>query len=127
MTIQRRIENLPDNIKEQLQTAAAKFNYFYLETDKFTDISSTPWLLLFVKRISENFEVSEEFDGISSIKERTTGADILSSIFNLYSAHNLDLNNFVSIFLLRNHLVYCRNDLLGSIALFTRHICVQNK
>lgn len=97
MTVQRRIENLSDDINEQLQIAATKFKYFSLAADESTDISSTAQLLLFVRGISENFELTEELIGMSSMKGRTTGADILSSVLNLCSANNLDTSKLVSI------------------------------
>lgn len=129
MTIQRRIENLSDDINEQLQIAATKFKYFSLAADESTDNTSTAQLLLFVRGISENFEVTEELVGMSSMKGRTTGADILTSILNLCSAHNFNNNKLVSITtdgapamigvqngmvsLLRNHLGDRGKDLLG--------------
>ncbi|KFM75893.1 Transposable element Tcb1 transposase, partial [Stegodyphus mimosarum] len=129
MTIQRIIENLSEDVTEQLQNAAIKFKYFSLAADESTGITSTAQLLLFVRGISGNFEVTEELVGMSSMKGRTTGADILSSVLNLCSAHNFDINKLVSITtdgapamiriqngvvsLLRKHLGERGKDLLG--------------
>nr|XP_042913023.1 general transcription factor II-I repeat domain-containing protein 2A-like [Parasteatoda tepidariorum] len=96
-TIQRRVENLSEDLTEQLQNAASKFKYFSLAVDESTDITSTAQLLLFVRGIADNFVVTEELVGMSSMKSTTTGADILSSVLNLCKSQNLDINKIVSI------------------------------
>lgn len=97
MTIQRRIENISDDLSDQLQNAASRFKYFSLAVDESTDISSTAQLLLFVRGINENFEITEELVGLSSLKGTTTGADILKYILEKCISQKLDIKNIVSI------------------------------
>lgn len=97
MTVQRRIESLSEDIHEQMQSAAANFRYFSLAIDESTDVSSTAQLLLFVRGISEDFQVTEELVGLGSLKGNTTGSEILKSVKELCNSSNLDLDKLVSI------------------------------
>lgn len=93
-TIQRRIGDLSEEITDQLLNAASKFTYFSLAADESTDNTSTAQLLLFVRGISDNFELTEELVGMYSMKGRTTGEEIFSAILNLCSESKFNLNNW---------------------------------
>ena len=50
--------------------------------DESTDIDDTAQLLIFVRGISENFEITEEFLSMESMKDTTTGEDIFEYVEN---------------------------------------------
>ena len=52
------------------------FRYFSLVLDESSDIGNTAQLLVFVRAISENFEITEELLSMESMKGTTTGKDI---------------------------------------------------
>ena len=74
MTIQRRIMSLSGNIAEQLIEKTKIIDFFFLlALDESTDISSTAQLLIFIRGVTQDFEVLEELLGMWSLKGQTKG------------------------------------------------------
>lgn len=97
MTIQRRIQQLNEDLENQVKSAASNFQYFSLAVDESTDRTSVAQLLVFVRGIDENFHVTEELLGMFSMKGQTTGSELLSSLMHLCDAASLNMKNCVSI------------------------------
>lgn len=97
MTVQRRITALADNIEEQLATKSRSFEYFSIALDESTDISSTAQLLIFLRGVTQNFEVSEELIGMSSLTSQTKGSDMLEALLEKCSIMDLDLTKISGI------------------------------
>lgn len=97
MTIQRRVQQLSEDIEDQLKSAASEFEYFSLAVDESTDRTSVAQLLVFVRGIDKNFCVTEELLGMFSMKGQTTGSELLSSLLELCNGASLDMNRCVSI------------------------------
>lgn len=76
MTITRRIENIDENILDQLQGISKSFTAFSIALDESTDICDTAQLLIF----TENFMIFEELLSMKSLKDRTRGCDIFSTV-----------------------------------------------
>ena len=81
-TVQRRIEDIAVNITDQLCQKAMQFSYYFLAIDECTDSTDMVQLLVFVKGIDDNFNVSEELAGMQSMQGRTTGKDTCSAIID---------------------------------------------
>lgn len=64
MTIQRRIMSLSGNIAEQLTEKTKIIEFFSLALDESTDISSTAQHLIFIRGVTQDFEVLEELLGM---------------------------------------------------------------
>ncbi|CAK1585602.1 unnamed protein product [Parnassius mnemosyne] len=62
MTIKRRIMSLSGNIAEQLNEKTKIIEFFSLALDESTDISSTAELLIFIRGVTQDFEVLEDLD-----------------------------------------------------------------
>ncbi|XP_035227993.1 uncharacterized protein LOC118200174 [Stegodyphus dumicola] len=103
MTVQRRTQSLSSDVNEQLQIAAAKFKYFPVVAD-----ASTAQLLLFVRGISENFEVTEKCVEMNS----TITTDGAPAMIGIQSG---------MVSLLRNHLDDRCKDLLGQFKEILEH------
>ncbi|CAB3241767.1 unnamed protein product [Arctia plantaginis] len=58
--------------------------------DESTDISSTAQLLIFIRGVTQDFEVLEELLGMCSLKGQTRGVDILNVLLDECSKTNLD-------------------------------------
>lgn len=97
MTIQRRVQQLSEDLVEQVKLAASRFEYFSLAADESTDITSTAQLLVFIRGVSKDFFVTEELLGMCPMKGQTTGQELLNSLLDLCNQAELDMRKCVSI------------------------------
>ena len=65
--MQRRIEDIAENITEQLCHKAMQFSYYSIAIDESTDFTDMAHLLVFIRGIDDNFNVSEELAGMQSM------------------------------------------------------------
>ncbi|CAI9725739.1 transcription factor II-I repeat domain-containing 2-like [Octopus vulgaris] len=96
-TIVRRIDAIAVNIHEQLLTASGRFQWFSIALDESTDIQDTAQLLIYIREIDENFEITEELLSMASLKDTTTGKDLFNSVINSSIRSGLTLNKLASI------------------------------
>ena len=66
------IEELATNIESTLKELASKFVYYSLAIDKSADITSTAQLAVFVRRIDQEFNITEEMLGLQAMKDTTS-------------------------------------------------------
>ena len=92
-TITRHIEELATNIESTLKELASKFVYYSLAIDESTDITSTAQLAVFVRRIDQEFDITEEMLGLQAMKDTTTGDGIFNVVKALMTKFNLQLQN----------------------------------
>ena len=71
MTITRRVEEIGTDIIEQLNSDIEKYVSVSLALDESTDIGSTAQLLVFIRGVTEDFQISEELFAMVSLKDRT--------------------------------------------------------
>ncbi|XP_072397918.1 general transcription factor II-I repeat domain-containing protein 2-like [Diabrotica undecimpunctata] len=65
--------------------------------DESTDISSTAQLLIFIRGVTQDFEVLEELLGMCSLKGQTKGVDILNVLLDECSKTDLDLSKLSGV------------------------------
>eukprot|EP00102_Acyrthosiphon_pisum_P014337 XP_008184341.1 PREDICTED: general transcription factor II-I repeat domain-containing protein 2-like [Acyrthosiphon pisum] len=96
-TITRRIEDLGLNLFEQVQDRVKHFQYFSIALDESTDMVDTAQLLIFLRGVNANFEITEELGALESLSGTTTGEDIFKALLNTFKNLGLDFENLVSI------------------------------
>ncbi len=96
-TITRRIEEMGENVYAQLQEKVKEFDFFALALDESNDVQDTAQLLIFLRGVSSNFEVSEELAALQSLKGTTTGEDIFGKVCQMMGELGLDWSKLVSI------------------------------
>ena len=80
----RRIKAIGEDLTSQLKGLVPSFQLFSLALDESTGIDDTAQLLIFVRGISENFEITEELLSMESMKDTTTGKDIFECVENAF-------------------------------------------
>jgi len=96
-TVQRHVVEMADDIFDQFKEKTEDIRYFSLAIDESTDISSTAQLMIFFRGVTNNFEIYEELLAVSSLKDRTTGSDLLTSLLNECEKAGLDLKKLAGI------------------------------
>ena len=88
-TVVRSIKAVGEDLTSQLKGLIPSFQLFSLALDESTNIDDTAQLLIFVRGISENFEITEELLSMESIKDTTTGEDIFECVENAFGTMKL--------------------------------------
>ena len=96
-TVNRRIEEMSENLKSSQENCFEKLQFFLIAIDESTDTTDTAQLAVSVGGIKENFHVSEKFVERISLKNTTTVANILKALLQCLAAKNLNLSRLVSI------------------------------
>ena len=96
-TVARRIKSLGEDLTLQLKGLVPSFQLFSLALDESTDIDDTAQLLIFVRGISENFEITEELMSMESMKDTTTGGNIFKCVENAFRTMELPWQKMVSV------------------------------
>ncbi|GBM45824.1 Prodigiosin synthesizing transferase PigC [Araneus ventricosus] len=75
-TVTSRIESIDKNLTSQLESKIGQFKFCSIAMDESTDINDTAQLVLFIRGVDENFEITEELACMRSLKGTTKGCDI---------------------------------------------------
>ena len=96
-TVARRIKAIGEDLTSQLKELVPSFQLFSLALDESTDIDDTAQLLIFVRGITENFEITEKLLSMESMKDTTTGEDIFECVENTFRTMELPWQKMVSV------------------------------
>ena len=92
VTMQRRQDDIAQQINLSLQAKINKKDgLFSLVVDESTDINDSAQLLIFVRCLSSNFELCEDFLSVKTLATRTRGEDIFIAVKNACIRSGLDL------------------------------------
>jgi len=97
MTITRRVEEIGNDLHDQLQNDVQKFVSASLALDESMDIGSTAQLLIFLREVTKDFQVSEELLALVSLKQRTRGCDIFEAVCDTIDKSNVKWSQLVGV------------------------------
>ncbi|XP_068206391.1 general transcription factor II-I repeat domain-containing protein 2-like [Palaemon carinicauda] len=96
-TVVRRIDAIAMNIQDQVLTASVSFQWFSIALDESNDIQDTAQVLIYIRGIDENFEITEELLSMESLEDTVTGKDLYNSVINSLIMSRLSLDKLASI------------------------------
>ena len=96
-TVARRIDDLSENIKVSLKDRISKCSALSIALDESTDLSDTAQLVVFIRGVTNNFEVIEEFLDMASMKATTTGQNICEEMIKMMKKFEIDTSKLVGI------------------------------
>ena len=85
------------NIQKQLLTASSNFEWFSIASDESTNCQDSAQLLIYIRGIDNNFEITEELLAMESLKGTTTGKDLYKNVMNSIIKSRLSLDKLASI------------------------------
>ena len=97
MTITRRVERINSYIYDQLNSDIEKYVTVSLALDESTDIGSTAQLLIFIRGVTENFQISGGLFAMISLKDRTRSLDLYDAVSDVIDQSNLQWSQLVSV------------------------------
>jgi hypothetical protein len=95
-TIQRRVEDISNDLKQQIVEEVKTSPSFAIQLDESTDIASCSQLMVFV-RYCYNERIKEEFLFCKPLKTTTTATDIMEMVSLFFDEFNFDWKNLVGI------------------------------
>ncbi|XP_073520416.1 uncharacterized protein [Phyllobates terribilis] len=96
-TVARRIEEISSDIKRQLMSKGADFDFFSIACDESTDLSDTAQLLIFLRGVDDEMNVTEELLDLQSLKDQTRGKDLFDSVSSAIDDMKLPWNKVTGI------------------------------
>lgn len=97
-TVQRRIVDISENIKQQLlnRLSSKPIFLFSIQLDESTDVQNKAILSVFIRYYYEE-NIHEDFLYCNSLSTTTTGEDIYSSLDNFFIENNIQWTNCVGV------------------------------
>ena len=96
-TVTRRIEDISSDIKRQVVDKGAVFDFFSIACDESTDRSDTAQLLIFLRGIDNDMNITEELLDLQSLKGQTRGEDLFASLCSAIDNMKLPWNKVSGI------------------------------
>ena len=96
-TVVRRVVKISDDLMSQLNDTSKQFLWYSLALDESTDEQDTAQLLVFIRGMDANFQLTEELLSVESLKDRTTGKEMFRAVENCIARTGLEWNKMANV------------------------------
>ncbi|XP_073470399.1 general transcription factor II-I repeat domain-containing protein 2-like [Aquarana catesbeiana] len=96
-TVARRAEEISSDIKRQLTSKGVDFDFFSIACDESMDLSDTVQLLIFMRGVDDEMNVTEELLDLQSLTDQTRGKDLFVSVSSAIDDIKLPWNKLTGI------------------------------
>lgn len=96
-SVTRHIEVIDEHFTSKLNIKAESFTLYSLALHESNGIKDTAQLLIFIRGINENFEITEEFLEMVSLKGKTRGEDLFNSVSAVTQRHKLPWSTLANV------------------------------
>ena len=96
-TVVRRVQKISDDIMSQLKDTSKQFLWYSLALDESNDVQDTAQLLVFIRGIDANFQLTGELLSVEYLKDTTTGKDLFHTVENCIARTGLEWNKMASV------------------------------
>ena len=96
-TITRRTEQISTDLQTQLRMKVDEFECCSIALDESTDNRDTAQLAIFIRGVDKSLQVTEELLALRSMKDTTTGADILKEVMVALEDFKIDLRKLTGV------------------------------
>uniref|UniRef100_A0A3P9K523 SPIN-DOC-like zinc-finger domain-containing protein n=1 Tax=Oryzias latipes TaxID=8090 RepID=A0A3P9K523_ORYLA len=96
-TVTRRVEDLSRDTRDQLTVKSRDFVAFSLACDESTDISDSAQLLVLIRGINADMEITQELAGLETLRGTTKGEDLFAAVSRVLEKYNLSWDKMVGI------------------------------
>lgn len=96
-TVTRRVELIDEDLASKLNSKAEFFKFYSLALDESNDVKDTAQLLIFIRGISDNFEITEEFLAMEPLKGKTRGEDVYDRVSTVIEKMKLPWSNLANV------------------------------
>ncbi|XP_067133813.1 general transcription factor II-I repeat domain-containing protein 2-like [Centruroides vittatus] len=95
--IARRIEDMNANLNVQLLNNLESAHFYAIALDESCDVKDTTQLLIFIRVITEDFQISEELLSIVPMEDTTKGEDFFREVEKCILKYNIDRKKLVNV------------------------------
>ena len=92
-TVVRRVQKISDDLMSQWKDTSKQFLWYSLALDESNDAQ----LLVYIRGVDANFQLTEELLSVESLKDTTTGKDLYHAVENCIARIGLEWNNMASV------------------------------
>lgn len=96
-SISRRIEKIRGYLNDQLKLLIKNAKCYSIALDESCDVKDIAQLCIFIRGITENFELFEELLSMQPMVGRTTGNDFFTEFMKCNSEYEIDIKKIVSV------------------------------
>ncbi|XP_076054499.1 general transcription factor II-I repeat domain-containing protein 2-like [Oratosquilla oratoria] len=88
---------MSDNVHDSLKTRSSNFVTISLALDESTDTKDTAQPAVFIRDVTADFQVCEEFLQLVPLRGITTGQNICDAVLQCVGQHSLDISRLVYV------------------------------
>uniref|UniRef100_A0A8C6Y931 HAT C-terminal dimerisation domain-containing protein n=1 Tax=Naja naja TaxID=35670 RepID=A0A8C6Y931_NAJNA len=96
-TVTRRVELIDEDLVSKLNSKVEFFKFYSLALDESNDVKDTAQLLIFIRGISDNFEITEEFLAMEPLKGKTRGEDLYDRVSTVIEKMKLPWSKLANV------------------------------